>query len=204
MAVSGRLRIFVSAGPDLEAEREVVGETIASLPVSLGWVIKYTPSRSEPPDPALEAVAASHFYVLLMGTDITAPVGSELLLARKRSRRILPLLKDSPRTPAARVFVKDASLEWQHFRDESELGFLLRDALAEQILENALVYGITPVDWETLSALRAELKDREVPDPEQDEVTTRRRGAGSDAVIVAPGRDLPPDGVLIEPPEGRS
>ncbi len=204
MTASSRLRIFVSTGPDLEAEREVVGETIASLPVSAGWVIKYTPSRGEPPRAVFEAVAASQFYVLLMGTDIRAPVGSELHVARQEHKHILALLKDAPRTPAARVFVKDASLEWQHFRDESELGFLLLDALAKQILDNALVYGITPVDWETLSALRAELKDREVPDPEQDEVTTRRRGAGNDAVIVAPGRDLPPDGVLIEPPEGRS
>jgi len=200
MTVSSRLRIFVSVGPDLEAEREVVGETIASLPVSLGWVIRYTPGMGEPPRGALEAVAACQFYVLLMGSDIRAPVGAELQVARKRSKQVLAALKDIPRTPAAQVFIKDVSLDWQRFHNQSELGFLLRHALAEQLLENAVVYGISPVDWETLSALLAELKHGETPESEQDEMTPRRRGAGSDAVIVAPSRDLPSDGVFMEPP----
>lgn len=204
MAVSGRLRIFVSAGPDLEAEREVVGETIASLPVSAGWVIKYTPSKGEAPRAAFEAVAASHFYVLLMGADITAPVGSELHVARKRSKRILALLKDRPRTPAARVFIKDASLEWHHFGHHHQMRTLLQKHLAQRILDGAPTYGISPVDWEALTALLAELKDQEGVKREQETVAPGRRGAGSDAVIVAPGRDLPPDGVLIEPSEGRS
>jgi hypothetical protein len=145
--VANRLRIFISAGPDLEVEREVIGKAIASLPVSLGWVIKYTPRRDEPLAPALEAVAASHFYALLMGTDITAPVGSELHIARLGGKRILAFLKDGTRTPAARVFIKDATLEWNPFRSEDELGRLLQKALAEQILEGAQIYGISPVDW---------------------------------------------------------
>ena len=53
--MASRLRIFISAGPDLEIEREVVGKAIATLPVSLGWVIKYTPIRGELSDPASPA-----------------------------------------------------------------------------------------------------------------------------------------------------
>jgi len=34
-----RVRLFVSAGPDLEAEREIIGQAVARLPVSLGWTI---------------------------------------------------------------------------------------------------------------------------------------------------------------------
>lgn len=205
MPCSTRLRIFVSAGADLDAERDVVGETIASLPVSLGWVIKYTPRTREPLDPALEAVAACHFYVLLMATDITAPVGSELYVARQQNKQITALLKDAPRTPAAHVFIRDSHLNWKRFGDERELGSLLQGALVEQILENAVTYGITPIDWENLSALRAELmEESEEPDAEREEITTRRRGAGEDAVIVAPERDLPSDGVLIEPSEAQS
>ena len=109
--MANRLRIFISAGPDLEVEREVIGKAIAGLPVSLGWVIKYTPRLNEPLAPALEAVAASHFYALLLGRDITAPVGSELYTARQGGNRILAFLKDGPRTPAAQVFVRDSSLE---------------------------------------------------------------------------------------------
>lgn len=197
--MASRLRIFVSAGPDLQVEREVIGKAVASLPVSLGWVIKYTPGRGEPLAPALEAVAASHFYALLLGTDISAPVGSELYIARQGAKRISAFLKDGPHTPAAHVFISDASLEWNHFRSEDELGPLLQRALAEQILEGAQAYSISPVDWETLSAFLAEAKERE-----GEEVAPGYRGAGNGAVIVAPGRDLPSEGVLIEEPEASS
>jgi hypothetical protein len=59
--VTSRLSIFVSAGPDLEIEREVVGKAIAALPVSVGWVIKYTPLPGEVPDPSMEPVATRGF-----------------------------------------------------------------------------------------------------------------------------------------------
>lgn len=202
--MSDRLRIFISAGPDLKAEREVIGKAIASLPISVGWVIKYTPGRGEPLAPALETVAASHFYALLLGMDIRAPVGSELYVARQRGKRIVAFLKDGPRTPAARVFVKDALLEWTHFRSADEIGPLLQRALAEQILEGAQTYGISPVDWETLSAFLAEFKDQKGLEREGEGTTPGYRGAGEDAVIVAPGRDLPPGGVLLEKPEKQS
>ncbi len=202
--MANRLRIFISAGPDLEVEREAVGKAIASLPVSLGWIIKYTPGRSEPLAPALQAVAASFFYLFLLGMDIRAPVGLELHVARQRGKRILAFLKDGPRTPAAHVFVRDASLEWNRFRSEDELGRLLKRALAEQILQSAQTYSISPLDWETLSALLAELKVQERLEQEGEGVSPACRGAGKGAVIVAPGRDLPPNGVLVEKPDAQS
>ena len=196
--MANRLRIFISAGPDLEVEREVIGKAIAGLPVSLGWIIKYTPRRDEPLSLALEAVAASHFYMLLLGKDIRAPVGSELHIARVAGKGILALLKDGPRTPAARVFIRDAKLEWNPFRGEDELGRFLQRSLAEQILDRPQIYGLSPVDWETLSAFLAESKEREGLETEGEELTLGYRGAGGDAVIVAPGRDLPSEGVLME------
>ena len=196
------LLIFASVGPDLEVEREVIGKVIARLPVSLGWVIKYTPVRGERVASALDAVAASHFYVLLLGGDIRAPVGSELYVARQTGKRVLAFLKNVARTPAARVFVKDASLDWERFRAADELGPLLQRALIGQILEGAQTYSLSPVDWETLTALLAELADQEEPERQHEEVAPGYRGAGEDAVIVAPGRDLPGHGVLIENQDG--
>ncbi len=202
--MANRLRIFISAGPDLEVEREVVGKVVASLPVSLGWVIKYTPGRSEPLAPALQAVAASHFYLFLLGTDIRAPVGLELHTARQRGKRILAFLKEGPRTPAAHVFVRDASLGWNRFRSQDELERLLQRGLAEQMLEGAQTYGISPVDWETLSALLTELNGQERLEKEGEGVSAAYRGAGKGAVIVAPGRDLPPGGVQVDKPAAQS
>jgi hypothetical protein len=199
--VTRRLRIFISAAPDLEVEREAVGKAIASLPVSLGWVINYTPGRGEPLAPAFEAAAASDFYVLLLGMDIRAPVGSELVIARQSGKRILRFLKDVARTPAARVFVRDIRLEWNHFATAAELGPLLKAALAEQIVEGAQAYGISVLDWERLSAFLAESKSQEASERVREEIAPDYRGAGKDGVIVAPGRDLPEEGVLIERPE---
>lgn len=198
--MAARLRIFVSSAPNLEAEREIIGQAIAGLPVSLGWVINYTPWGGKPLDPALRAVAACDFYVFLLGEDVKAPVGVELRVARQAGKAILPFVKEGPRTPAARVFIKDAAVGWQLYRHEDELRPLLQRALIERILEGAEGYGISPVDWETLSALLEELSRHEPLNREM--VETGYRGAGKDAVIVAPGRHLPEDGVLIEKSKG--
>ena len=200
--MAARLRIFTSVAPDLRAEREIIGRAIAGLPVSLGWVINYTPSADEALGPALDAVAAADFYVILLGTDIRAPMGSEFVVARRTGKRILAYVKNVLHTPAARVFVRDASVNWIHVSAEEELGPLVQRGLAEQILQGAESYGISPLDWETLSALLAQLRDQEQPAPEEEERPPGYRGVGKDAVIVSPGRDLPRDGVLIEKAKG--
>jgi hypothetical protein len=198
--LSSRLKIFVSMGPDLEMEREVVGKAIAELPLSVGWVIKHTPPAGESADPAMEAVATCDFYALLVGADITAPVGAELHVARRTGKRIVALLKEVPRTPAAYVFVKRLSEEWQRFGAERELRRLFQRALIDQILERPEEHGIAVADWEALSLLSAELADETLPE-KQEEVSPRHGGAGSDAVIVGPARDVPPGGVLVEKKE---
>ncbi len=188
-----RLRLFVSAGLDLEAEREIIGQAVARLPVSLGWTIKRTPKRGEPLAPALEAVRACDFYVLLIGTDIRAPVGLELITAQRARKATLAFLKEeTARTPAARVFIRDAQVSWTPFHSGQELETLIQKALARRILEGADSYAISPVEWETLSAL-VEQPSREEMAEEPEEAG----GAGGGGVIIAPGRDLPPGGVLV-------
>jgi len=87
--MASQLRVFVSAGPDLEPEREVIGQAIAKLPVPLGWVIKRTPHGNEPFTPALEEVKTCDFYLLLLGSDIQAPVGWELRAAQRAGKNLL-------------------------------------------------------------------------------------------------------------------
>lgn len=189
-----RLRLFVSAGPDLEAEREIIGQAVARLPVSLGWTIKRTPKRGEPLPPALEAVRACDFYVLLLSTDIRAPVGLELITAHRARKTILAFLKEeTARTPAARVFIRDAQVSWTPFHSGQELEILIQKALARRILEDAEIYAISPVEWETLSALveQPSYKEMDKQGPEES------GGAGGGGVIIAPGRNLPAGGVLV-------
>jgi hypothetical protein len=192
-----RLRLFVSAGPDLEAEREIIGQAVARLPVSLGWTIKRTPKQGEPLAPALEAVRTCDFYVLLLGTDIRAPVGLELITAQRARKTTLAFLKEeTARTPAARVFIREAQVSWTPFHIGQELETLIQKALAQRILERAQSYAISPVEWETLSALVEQPSHEKTVEQEPGEAG----GAGGGGVIIAPGRDLPPGGVLVGEP----
>jgi hypothetical protein len=194
-----RLRTFISTGPDLVTAREVVGQAIAGLPISLGWVIKYTPERQQPWETVKAAVEACDFYALLLGSDISAPVGSELYVARSAGKRISAFLKEIPRTPAAQVFMKQSPVQWRHFRSEEDLESLIQKAIVDQILELPETYGITVADWEALSTVSHKLGEEALEQRSGD--TPLHGGAGSNAVIVAPGRDLPSQGVPIDKPD---
>ncbi|MEA3460071.1 MAG: hypothetical protein U9R11_05320 [Chloroflexota bacterium] len=179
--MASRLRLFVSAGPDLEPEREIIGQAIAKLPVPLGWVIKRTPHWNEPFTPALEEVKTCDFYVLLLGADIQAPVGWELRAAQQAGKKPLAFLKKAARTPAARIFLRTTRIDWAPFSSPQELGFLVQKALAEQILERAQALALNLAQLEALSAFLKELSKKK---PEE-EAKRELGGAGEGGVIFA-------------------
>lgn len=185
-----RLHLFVSVGPDLVAEREYIGQALASFPASLGWGIHYTPSAHEQAAPDPSPIVSSDFHVILLGVDITAPVGWELWTARRAGRVSIGFAKSVGRTPAAMVFYRESGVNWISFERPAELVSLLQEALAERLLEDPPRYGLTLSEWEALSAfLRREGKaeGRQI----------EGSGAGRGAVILAPGQDLPEGGVLV-------
>lgn len=196
--MTGRLEIFISAGPDLEGEREAIGEALAKLPTSLGWIIKLTPRRGKPLAPALEAVRACDFYIFLLGVDIAAPVGVEWNVARRAGKAPFTFLKDVNRTPAAQAFISAARVAWTSFRSPQELGILLQRVLAQQILRRAEAFGLSIVERETLAAFMEKLERGEAAEEAAQILETETGGAGEGGVIIAPGRDLPPGGVLVK------
>ncbi len=201
--MASRVRLFVTAAPDLEPEREAIGKAIAQLPISLGWEIKRTPQPGEPLTPALEAVVDCDFYVFLLGTDVTAPVGVEWEAALEASKTPLAFLKDVPHTPAAQAFVRFAErsgVRWTPFGDPQGLGVLVQEILARRILDHVEAYGLSPIEWETLSAF-LEKQRQEDGGQGREEAVQEPWGAGGGGVILAPGRDLPPGGVLVEETE---
>lgn len=192
-----RIRLFVSAGPDLEAEQEAIGRAIAELPISLGWMIKRTPVRGEPLAPALKALVESDFYVFILGADIAAPVGVEWDLARQTRKPVLAYLKDVGRTPAAQAFLRTFDLEWTQFETAEDLGRLIQESLAQRILDRAVQYVLSPLEFETLSTFVQKLRgEREVEKPPVG-AEPERGGAGGGGVILSPSRDLPAEGVLV-------
>ena len=71
--MTDRVRVFISAGPELEPEREAIARGLARFPINLGWEIKRTPRPEEAVD--LKAVQGCDFFVMLFASDIRAPVG---------------------------------------------------------------------------------------------------------------------------------
>lgn len=190
--------LYISAATDLRAERETLGRAVTELPVTLGWRILQSSSRDEPVD--LAAVARADLHLLLLGSDIRAPIGQEWLAARRAGRSTVLFLKQRIlRTPAADDFVRyvrewDA---WQPFTDAAQLRLKVLNLLADRLLSRVEHYALSPAEILGLQAWRAELA---APGPAVDE--SRRGGAGESGVILSPERYVPSEGILFEPDRG--
>jgi hypothetical protein len=183
--------LYISGGPELEAERDAIGQALAGFPINLGWEIKRTPRFGEPVD--LGAVRRSDLFVLLFSSDIRAPVGWEWIVARQAARPILAFLKESSlQTPAGREFVRDLRSEWRPFHSGRDLARQLMEAVSTHILERWQQLGLSPQEWEILSSSLARLKRED----SAEEPETAPAGAGDGGVILAPGRDTP-RGVVV-------
>lgn len=85
-------------------------------------------------------------------------------------------------------------MNWINFRSNEELKALIQKALAQRILEHAQAFALNLNDLELLSAFLEELDHEGRREQEAKEAG----GAGEGGVIIAPGRDVPPGGVLVE------
>jgi hypothetical protein len=181
-----QVRLFVSAGPDLEPARELLGRALAELPINVGWVIKRTPD--------VESVAECHLFLLLLGADIHAPVGLELWWARRTEKPILSYAANVTHTPAGQVFLQEnAGLAWQRFADLPSLRRLILPDLGRFLLAHAERYGVTLAEVETLRGLEAALA-KTVPPAAPRQAT----GASGGGVILAPGKDEPRGARLLD------
>jgi hypothetical protein len=188
--------VYISAGPDLQREREILGRAVTEVPVPLGWRVVQSPTGDAPAD--LEAAARADVHLLLLGSDIRAPVGREWIAARRAGRRPVPLLKQGVlQTPAAQSFQRyiEEQVAWRPFQDSAELRRLGLRLLADHILARAQHYALAPLEVTRLQAWRSEL---EGPGQGVDEVTGG--GAASSGVVLSPERYVPSEGVLIRGP----
>jgi hypothetical protein len=178
------LAIYVSAAPEMDAECELLGQLLATLPKSVRWTIKRTPGPHELGIPDLEALSGSQFYVILLGMDIMAPIGVELQAALEervltmayRSRRVAP-------SPAAAYFAQNAPVEWHWYDTPQEFVQQLEKRLITELISGTPGYGLGLSDLEELSA-RLRALEKEADSAEDDE----RRGAGRGGVILPAGR----------------
>lgn len=189
--------LYISAAPDLEAEREILGRAVTEVPVELGWRIVQSPGRDDPVD--LAAVVKAGVHLLIMGSDIRAPIGQEWLAARRAGRLPALFLKQGVlRTPAAQEFRRyiEVQAPWQAYRGPADLRGVVLRLLADHLLGRAVTYGLTPGEIMRMQAWRTELS---APSEAGGEVV--RGGAGESGVVLSPERYVPADGVLIQPGE---
>jgi hypothetical protein len=188
------VHLYISAATDLQQEREILGRAVTEVPVSLGWRIIQSPSRDEPVE--VEAVAQADLHLLLLGSDIRAPVGLEWQIARRAGRSPVPFLKRGIlRTPAAQSFVRflEGQASWQPFEDAAGLREKVLRLLARHLLDRAVAYALSPLELARLEDWRGAL---EAPTPvASDQV---RGGAGESGVVLSPERFVPSEGTLIQ------
>jgi hypothetical protein len=193
--MADQVLFYISAAPDLEYEREILGRAVVEIPVSLGWQIVQSPLRDEPAD--LDAVARAGVHLLLLGSDIRAPIGQEWIAARRAGHRPFLFLKQAIlRTPAAYDFVRfvEEQAAWQSFRDGADLRRQVLRLLAGHLLQHAGHYALSPAELVRLESWRAGLQ-AEVPAGEQE----LRGGTGESGIVLSPERYVPSEGILLRP-----
>ena len=140
---SRQVRVYVSATADLEAEREVVGEALARFPIPLPWEIRRTPHPGEQSPGALRQVRDSDFCLVLLGQDISAPVGAELEAADRARVPLFALIKDVALTPAGRFFRYNSIEKWERFSSALGLKQLVVNYLADALAKDPTHYGLS-------------------------------------------------------------
>jgi hypothetical protein len=189
------LLLYISAAPDLQAERDILGRAVTEIPVTLAWRIVQTPLRGEPPD--LQAVAQADLHLLLLGGDIRAPIGLEWQAARRAGHTPAFFLKqNAPRTPAAHAFERylGEQFTWQPYLDSADLRLKALKLLASHIQDRAVYYALSPAELERLRFWRSELDAGKAALVDQ-----APGGAGESSVVFSRERYTPSQGVLIQP-----
>lgn len=186
--------LYISAASDLEVEKDLLGRVITEIPVTLGWKITHTPTKGGSPD--LNAIRKADVHLLLMGSDIRAPLGSELLTSHRAGKKTeLFLKKNLTRTPAARVFIREIETlaKWQYFENGAELRQKVLQLMADHILNRSNYYNLGPDEYQNLKSWREQLaKSKVVP---QEEI---KGGTGKNGMIFSIDRYEPSEGYLID------
>ena len=189
--------LYISAADDLQRERDLLSRTVTEIPVTLGWIINFSPFGKKTLDE--KHVAKANFHILMLGTDIRAPIGFELHLSRKLRRKPLLFLKNGiARTPAAADFHRSLSNDdkWHTFQELADLRRLALTSIGQYILEQAEFFSLGSVEYKGLSDFLNDLEKSDSLEIENIQGVT-----GENSVILSRERFIPRGGVLLQSPE---
>lgn len=175
------LAIYMSAAPEADSECELVGQLLAGLLQSARWNIKRTPTGREHANPDLDALARSQFYLILLGSDIVAPMGVELRAAQAHGVPVLAYrgTRWVP-TPAASAFAQQAGPLWRTYTAPHQFIRDFERRLIGMLIEGTPGYGLAVEDLQSLAQRMRALEGAEQSGPADES----RRGAGHGGVIL--------------------
>ena len=188
-----KLKLYISAAPDLRLERDALARAVAEIPTSLGFTITQTPASDREPD--LDAVVEAHLHLLMIGSDIQAPVGLEWATARRNGKPVTLLYKSSAlHTQAAHAFMRDLTKmgTWRAFGDTTQLRRQVLRLIVDHLLTQRVRYEIGEDEAATLRDWRKALDDTQ-----KRETGDVPSGADESAVILTTERFVPSGGKLL-------
>lgn len=160
--MSEKLRIFVSATADLEAERGIIARALADLPLRVGAEIRRYPPTGVSYETLFELISNVDRVYFLLGQDITAPAGTEWDLAMELERPVLALRAARRLTPAAQQFLRlafhqVAPSEWKVFQSDADLARIVTLDLIDLFLHPGNRYGLSVEEVVRLEQQRRQL-----------------------------------------------
>jgi len=147
------IHLFVSSSPDLDAERDGVGQVTAALPLTIGWRISHTPTPAEGGQDGSGRVEGCDLYVLILGHDFAAPMGAEMRRAAKVGRKPLAYRARVAYSPAAQEAIRASDVEWKAYSGAQEFLPLFRRDLVRALLRAAPTWGLELREVERLMEL---------------------------------------------------
>jgi hypothetical protein len=185
-----KVNLYLSAAPELTAERDAIARIVPKIPTTLGWEIVQTPHSDQSFNP--DAVLRADVHVLVLAGDIKAPVGWEWALARRAGHRPTMFRQERLRTPAGDAFVRELEplVQWRSYLDTPDLVRQVSALLGEHLINRAGHYALSPAEVERL-------RDWLKREPAHVADAARSVTAAS-GVILTPERYIPKEGTLVE------
>jgi hypothetical protein len=195
MKTREKLILYLSIAPELRFEREVIGRAIAEIPTSLGWQIAHTPWLGQDTD--LNTLLMADIHIMVLGSDIYAPIGWECMSSGRAGKHIHYLLKKCIHTQSAIAFMRDIHknqhTKWIDFADMVQLRGRVLNHVTDFLLQRAHVLSIGEDEMNKLLAWR-----NDIGTGAKNAVDDRLGGADESGVILSLQRFTPSGGKLID------
>ena len=175
------LSLYISASPEMDAECELAGQSLAQMSKTIQWTIKRTPPPGSVEPLDWEALLESKLYLILLGMDIMAPMGVEYEAMQRRGVRAFAYLdRSATASPAASYFARHSGARWSDYQTPQEFAQAFEQALIEELIQGTPGYHLGLPEIEALSVRLQEMKEDQEEKPEGED----RRGAGGGGVIL--------------------